>query len=150
MTNAHRGRGVLERTVWFGRLVLLGAALLFTMIAKRYLLDPAGASAPFAITLGSGAALTNTRVGQGGFPLAIAIALVACLLSTRRLRIGLGFLCILAVVVTAVRLLGLALDGPDPWTLHVLKPELVLIALSTLAFTLERRRRQLTWTETDQ
>jgi hypothetical protein len=40
----------------------------------------------------------------------------------------------------AARLLGLVLDGAAPFTLRVLKPELALIALSTTALLLERRR----------
>jgi hypothetical protein len=52
-------------------------------------------------------------------------------------------LAVLAVVVTAARVLGLVLDGPAPFTLHVLKPEVALFVASTAAFFLERRRRQL-------
>jgi hypothetical protein len=46
-------------------------------------------------------------------------------------------------VVTAARVLGLVLDGPAPFTLHVLKPEVALIIVSTTAFVLERRRRRV-------
>jgi hypothetical protein len=68
---------------------------------------------------------------------------LACLAAERRLLAGLGFLAVLAFVVTAARVLGLVLDGPAPFTLHVLKPEVALIILSTTAFVLERRRRRI-------
>jgi hypothetical protein len=39
-----------------------------------------------------------------------------------------------------VRFLGLAIDGPAPFTLFVLKPEVALVICSTIALVLERRR----------
>jgi hypothetical protein len=133
----------LRHTVWFSRIVLLAATLLFSMIAFRNLFDPVGAMAPHEITLGSAAGVTVARVGFGGFPLAFAIILLACLAAERRLLAGLGFLAVLALVVTAARVIGLVLDGPAPFTLHVLKPEVALIIVSTTAFVLERRRRRV-------
>jgi hypothetical protein len=132
----------LRHTIWFSRIVLLAATVLFTMIAVRGLFDPVGSSAVHAISLGSPAGITVARVGFGGFPLAFALILLACLLAERRLVTGLAILAVVAIVVTGARLLGLALDGPAPFTLHVLKPEVALIVASTTAFLLERRRRQ--------
>jgi len=43
-------------------------------------------------------------------------------------------------VLTAVRLFGLAVDGPAPFTLRVLKPEIAVTVLAAVAYTLERRR----------
>lgn len=127
-------------SIWFSRIVLLAATLLFSMIALRSLLDPIGAAAPHAITLGSAAGITVARVGFGGFPLGFAVILAVCLTSNRRLLAGLGSLAIIATVVTAARVLGLVLDGPAAFTLQVLKPEVALIVASTGAFFLERRR----------
>src|SRR6476646_5744121 len=104
--------GWLRHTVWFGRIVLLVATLLFSLIALRNLLDPVGSGAPHGITFGSAAGVTVARVGFGGFPLAFAIILASCLAAQRRLLAGLGFLAVLAIVVTAVRVLGLVMDGP--------------------------------------
>ena len=131
----------LRHTIWFSRIVLLAATLLFTMIALRGLFDPVGSSAAHAITLGSAAGVTVARVGFGGFPLAFGIILLACLVAERRLLIGLALLIVVAVVLTAARLLGLVLDGAAPFTVHVLKPEIALIVASTAAFIFERRRR---------
>jgi hypothetical protein len=45
-----------------------------------------------------------------------------------------------AGAITGVRLLGLAVDGPAPFTLVVLRPEIALVACSSIALVLERRR----------
>jgi hypothetical protein len=133
----------LRHTIWFSRLVLFAATALFTMIALRGLFDPIGASAAHAIALGSPAGITVARVGFGGFPLAFALILLGCLTAERRLSTGLAALMVVALVLTAARLLGLVLDGPAPFTVHVLKPEVALVVASTTAFVLERRRRRL-------
>jgi hypothetical protein len=130
----------VRHSVWFGRGVLGLASLLFTAIAVRALVDPVGASAAHEIVLGSPAGVTVIRVGFGAFPLAFAIVFAACIVSERRLFLGLAVLCIAAVVVTGARLLGLALDGPAEFTLRVLKPEVALVVASAAALLLERRR----------
>jgi hypothetical protein len=131
--------GLQHRSVWFGRVVLGGAALLMSRISVEYLVDPAAAVAPHQIALGSAEALTMMRV-SGSLFLGIALALVTCLVSDRRLQAGLGLLAIVATTITAVRLVGVVVDGPAPFTLKVLKPEIVLVVLSTAAFLIERRR----------
>jgi hypothetical protein len=133
----------LPHTVWLSRLVLLAAVTLFTAIALRGIFDPIGSSAVHAISLGSPAGITVARVGFGGFPLAFALILAACLSAERRLASGLAVLMLVASVLTAARLLGLVLDGPAPFTVHVLKPELALVLASATAFALERRRLRL-------
>jgi hypothetical protein len=134
--------GWVRQSIWFGRFVLGAATLLFTAIALRGLLDPVGSSAVHAITLGSPAGVTVARVGFGAFPLAFAIILLGCLVAQRRLLAGLGALVVVAIVLTAGRLLGLVLDGAAPFTVHVLKPEVGLVVASSVALVLERRRRQ--------
>lgn len=135
---------LLRHTIWFSRLVLAAATLLFAMIALRSLLDPVGSSAAHQITFGSGEGVTVARVGFGGFPLAFALMLLFCLLSARRLFAGLSMLVLVAVVVTAARVLGIAIDGPAPFTMHVLKPEIGFIVASATALLFERRRRHAT------
>lgn len=133
---------VLRHSCWFGRLVLAGAAVLFSLIAVRQIADPIGASAQHQIILGSSDAITIARVTGATF-LGLALVLAVCIVSERRLLAGLGVLATVVAAVTAVRLLGLFLDGPGPFTLQVLKPEVVLVALSSIAFFVERRRRQV-------
>jgi hypothetical protein len=131
----------VKRTLWFNRVVLAAGTLLMGMIGVRGLFDPVGSSAQHDISLGSAAGVTVVRVAFGGFPLAVAIILLVCLVADRRLLTGIAVLAVVAVVITAARLLGLVLDGAAPFTLHVLKPELVLIVASTVALSFERRRR---------
>jgi hypothetical protein len=42
-------------------------------------------------------------------------------------------------VLAGVRVFGLLVDGPAPFTLRVLKPELVVTVLAAAAYLLERR-----------
>src|SRR5260221_550764 len=116
---------------------LVAATALFTLIAWRYLLDPVASAAPARITFGSNEAITNTRVGFGAFPLGFALVTLGCLVSERRLLMGLGFLVTLVAVVTLVRMYGLVVDGPAPHTSRVLVNELVLLVLSSVALLLE-------------
>jgi uncharacterized protein DUF4345 len=141
-----------RRSIWFGRFVLAAATLLMIRIGVEYLTDPVGAVAPRGITLASAEAVTMMRVSGGVF-LAMAIAFAVSLASARRLLAGLGLLAIFAWTLTVVRLIGLAVDGPAPFTLKVLKPEVALVVLSSAAFVLLRRRgtresAQLTSTRT--
>lgn len=126
-------------SVWFGRFVLGGAALLLTRISFGYIADPIGTVAPHEITLGSAEAVTIMRVSGGVF-LGFAMVLVGCLWSERRLLVGLGCLTTIAGAILTMRLLGLAVDGPAPFTLRVLKPEVALVLLSAAALFVERRR----------
>ena len=136
------GERWLRHTLWFNRAVLAAATMLMTSIGLRGLLDPVDSSAQHAITLGSAAGVTVARVGFGGFPLAVAIILLGCVVAERRLLTGLAVLAVVAVVIAVARLLGLVLDGAAPFTVRVLKPELALILASTSAFFFERSRRK--------
>jgi hypothetical protein len=130
---------LLNRSIWFGRLVLAGSALLFTRIGLGTVLGPVAEAGRTHTTLGSPDAITVVRV-EGGIFVGIAVVLAYCLISERRLLAGLAFLATLAVAVMGARLIGLALDGPGPFTLMVLKPEVALVVLSGCAVLLERRR----------
>jgi uncharacterized protein DUF4345 len=131
-------RGIL----WFNRLVLAAATLVMTMIAVRNLRDPIGATLPLGIALRSPSAATIVRVGFGGFPLGFAVALFGCLVSTRRLLTGLGFLAAVIGAATAARIQGLLLDGMTPYNLGLLRPEVAMLTLSALGIVLERWRRR--------
>jgi hypothetical protein len=133
---------MVRHSIWFSRLVLGVATLLFGAIALRGLFDPVGSSAVHEIALGSPAGVTVARVGFGAFPLAFALILLGCVIAERRLLTGLGSLVVVAIVLTAGRLLGLVLDGAAPFTVRVLKPEIALVVASMAAFVLELRRRQ--------
>lgn len=131
----------LARSKWLGRALLLFACVLFVAIAAKNIADPVAAEGPQGIAFNSPAGLTVGRVGFGAFPLGFAVIMIACLISDRRLLIGLRVLNTVAILVTVVRLLGLAVDGPADFTFKVLRPEIVLSVLSTVAVVLESRRR---------
>ena len=125
---------------WFSRLLLLLATVLFLLIGLRYLGDPVNKAAADAISLGSVMAISRVRVGFGGFPLALSLILFGCLLSSRRLLIGLSVLATTVAVVTAARLMGIAVDGPAEEAVRLLRVETVLLTLSLAAIFLERAR----------
>jgi hypothetical protein len=136
MTRFSRG------VIWFDRLLLTAATFIMTMIAMRNLRDPIGATLPMGIVLTSPNAITVVRVGFGGFPLGFAIALLGCLIATRRLLTGVSLIAAVIGAATVARIQGLLVDGVTPYNLALLRPEVLLLTLSLVAIILEGRRRQ--------
>ena len=134
--------GSSRGVIWFNRLLLLAATCIMTMIALRTLRDPIGSTLPMGIVLTSPTAATVVRVGFGGFPLGFAVALLGCVVSTRRLLGGLFLLASIAGAATLTRLQGIVLDGATPYNLLLLRPEIALCVLSAVGIVLERRRRR--------
>jgi hypothetical protein len=137
---ATRGGGEM-RSIWVARVVLLVAAGLFVRIGLAYVIDPRGAAGANHVVLAANGAVTAMRV-MGALFVAVAGLLLASW-PTRRLLGGLAILSTIAVAVLAMRVFGLVVDGPDPFTTRVLKPEIVLVAVSSLALVIERRSRRL-------
>lgn len=130
---------------WLTRLLLFVVASLFTLISLRYMLDPVGRAAADEITLGSVTAISRLRVSFSGFPLAFALIMLGCLVSSKRLLTGLVTLLTVLVVVTGVRLLGIVVDGSAAEPLRLLRVEFILLALAGGGLLLElARRRRLT------
>jgi len=125
---------------WLPRILLLLATVLFFLIGFRYLGDPVNKAAADSIVLGSVMAISRVRVGFGGFPLALSLILLSCLVSQKRLLTGLSVLATTVGVVTVARLVGIAIDGPAEEALKLLRVEIVLLALSVTAIFLERAR----------
>ncbi|HEY6862895.1 MAG TPA: DUF4345 family protein [Burkholderiales bacterium] len=125
---------------WLTRLPLALAAVLFSLIAFKYLSAPVANAAADAIDLGSVMAISRVRVGFGGFPLAFALIMLGCLLSSRRVLGGLIVLATTVAVVTAARLIGIAVDGPAEEAVKLLVNEIVLLTLSIAALVLEQAR----------
>jgi hypothetical protein len=84
--------------------------LLLTVIAFRYITNPTHAAASTGVALSTPEALTDTRVA-GALALTIAFALVGCLVSLRRLRMGHAIVIALMAFILAVRMFGFAEDG---------------------------------------
>jgi hypothetical protein len=125
---------------WLPRILLLLATVLFFLIGFRYLGDPVNKAAADSIVLGSVMAISRVRVGFGGFPLALSFILLGCLFSQKRLLTGLTVLATTVGVVTAARLVGIAIDGPAEEALKLLRVEIVLFALAVAAILIERAR----------
>jgi len=127
---------------WITRLLLLAVTALFTLIGWRYLADPVGKAAADEITLGSVMAISRLRVAFGAFPLAFAVILLGCLVSTKRLLIGLVVLATMIGIVTAVRFLGIVIDGAAAEALRLLQVEAIVLTLSVIGILIELGRRR--------
>ncbi len=127
--------------VWLSRFVLLFATIVFSAISVKYLGNPVGTTAPFKITLGSAAAITNMRVGFGAFPLGFALITFSCLLRRRHIE---GLYCVMTIVgvATAARTLGIVVDGAASESFKVLLPEVAMLTLSILGLFLELGQRR--------
>ena len=135
-------KSVLKLSPWFGRLIVLAVAGLFTMISLKFILDPQHAAANAGIVITPGLGTTNTRAGFGGFPLGFAVILVFCLFSSRRLLAALASIATVAAVILAVRLFGAARDATFAQSAHLLIPEAAIFAISLAAAAVEARRRR--------
>ncbi|HYL77398.1 MAG TPA: hypothetical protein VEU96_24505 [Bryobacteraceae bacterium] len=125
---------------WINRLVLAAATVIFTAIGLRYIADPVRASAATGVTLNSGLAETTTRIGFGAFPLAFAIFSFVCLLSRRRLLVGVSLVITVVTTAIAVRLFSIAADGMVPQSVRLFVPETAILLLSITGLLLEGAR----------
>ena len=126
---------------WLTRLALLPPTIIFTLIATRYLAHPVASAAAQGIVLPPGMGVTIARVGLGGFPLGCAIFLATCVLSNRRLVMGLTFVSIMASVILVVRVFGMLADSTVQENLRLVRAEIGLLAVSVIGLILEWRRR---------
>ena len=124
--------------LWFSRMILILVAGILLLIARKYLFDPTGASAERGIILSTGGGRTIARVGFGGFPLACAIVVAACVPAARRVRYGLWFVIALFGTVLFVRLAGAVADKSLADNVPLIIPEVVFLALTTAALILGR------------
>ena len=130
---------------WLGRLILLIVTVLFTTLAWPALVDPVQAATAHGVSIGSAEALSRVRIGFGAVPLAAAIIAFMCLVWPRRTLIGLYFVLIWVGVITVVRIIGVAVSGPNDFDLRVLRPEIVILALTIVSIFIEngKQRREL-------
>jgi hypothetical protein len=124
--------------LWFSRIILAFVTVILLLIAKKYLFDPTGASAERGIVLSNGVGRTIARVGFGGFPLACAIVVAACLTAAERVRSGLWFVIALFGTVLFVRLISAVADKSLADNVPLIIPEVVFLTLTTAALILGR------------
>jgi Domain of unknown function (DUF4345) len=134
---------ISRASLWINRIVLGAATLIFTMIGLRYLADPVGASAATGATLNTALAVTTTRIGFGGFPLAFAVFTLICLVSQRKQRAGVTLVLTVMITAIVVRLFSIAIDGSVPGSTRLFVPEglFVLLACTGLLFDPSRVRQ---------
>jgi hypothetical protein len=133
--------GILRLVPFLRRAPLVMVTIIFTMVSVRYLLNPVRAAAAVGISFTSSGGVTVARVGFAAFPLSFAILAFTCVISSRRLLAGLYMVLTVVAVVTAVRILGIALDHSAHENARLLAPEAILLTLSVIAIRLESRRR---------
>jgi hypothetical protein len=124
---------------WAGPVVLALSIFVFTRIGWRYLVDPIGAEAAVGGTLAAPMAVTTARIGLGGFPLALALFNLGCLLS-RRFSAGLKLVAIVAFTAMTVRLYSAMVDGAVPESTKLFLPECLILIASLAALLLGRKR----------
>lgn len=127
---------------WLGRLILLFVALLFSILAWPALVDPVQVATAHGVSIGSAEALSRVRIGFGALPLASALIAFLCLIWPRRVLTGLYFVLIWVGVITVVRIIGVTINGPNDFDLLVLRPEIIILALTILSIYIERGKQR--------
>ncbi len=127
---------------WLTRLILLPPTFVFTMIAFKYISHPAEMAATVGIALNTPLAATILRIGFGAFPLGCALFTLSCLVSRRRLLIGLGFVATMMSVALAVRIFGIVVDGTARQSMPLVIAEVVLLAITLVGVAIETGRRR--------
>jgi hypothetical protein len=121
--------------------MLLAPTVIFALIASRYLFDPIQAGAAVGIALNTPMAITVARVGFGGFPLACSLFTLSCLVSTRRILTGLGFVALIMAVALIVRVSGMRVDGSIRENLGLVRAESIMLVVFIFGLFIERGRR---------
>src|SRR5215472_10075129 len=135
------------RAVWLGRLVLLAATIILTLVGLRGLTDPVHGLADRGISVSSGYGITTIRVATGAFPFAAGIVTLLCLVSSSRLLIGLSFTIILMAVALAARVFGILVDGSVvAENIRITGVETVVLLLAIVAVFLGARKHDSTQT----
>ena len=128
---------------WLVRLFLTPPTLIFAMIAARFLLHPVHEATAVGIAFASPLGMTIARVGFGGFPLACSLFTLSCVLSSRRLLTGLGFVATVMGVILAVRVFGMLADGTTQQNMRLVGAEIVFLVLMLVGVMIERGRRRM-------
>jgi hypothetical protein len=127
---------------WLTRLPLVLAVVFFLFLASQWLVDPTHVAVltESAVSLPSQAAITNMR-GTGALFVPLAGILVACLVSDRRVLLGLRLLTTIVAGAFTVRWAIVAFDGMTPLLARILRFEFVILLISVAGLVLETVRR---------
>ena len=110
--------------LWFTRIVVTYALLIFTFLAYLYIFAPLEHIAGFGISAsGVPESINFLRAGPGAFFLGMALFSAYGLARPRGLYICLWVLVVFNACIVAVRLFGIAVDGISPMQLRELRNE---------------------------
>ena len=126
---------------WLTRLMLVAPTAIFAMIASRYLFDPVRTGKAIGLAFNTPVALTITRVGFGAFPLAFSMFTLSCLVSTRRILTGLGFVALIMAIALVVRVFGMLADGSVQESMGLVRAEAIMLVVFLGGIFIERGRR---------
>jgi hypothetical protein len=124
------------------RMPLAMVTVIFALISFRYLTALRETAAGVGIAFTSPDGITVARVGFAAFPLAFAVLALACLVSERRVLIGLYMVLALAAIVFVVRTFGIIVDHSGGANARLLVPEALLVGMSLLGIRLARAKRR--------
>ncbi len=124
--------------LWFARIIVAYALLIFTFLAYLYIFEPLEHIAGFGISAsGIPESINFLRAGPGALFLGMALFSAYGLARPRGLYSCLWVLVIFNACVVAVRLFGMAVDGISPLQLTELRNEglsWLLFVASLVAF----------------
>lgn len=127
---------------WLTRLILLPPTFIFTMIASKYITHPVEMAATVGISFNAPLGITILRIGFGAFPLGCALFTLSCLVSTRRVLTGLGFVANMIGVALVARVFGMLADGTVRESMQLVIAEVVLLAITFAGILMELSRRR--------
>lgn len=114
----------MNRRLWFARVVVIYAAVLFAFLAWLYLARPLQHIAGFGISAnGSPESIAFLRVGPGAMFAFLSVTAFYGLLRSQYLRVSLIVLVTFNACVVAARLFGIAVDGVSDKQLTELRDE---------------------------
>jgi hypothetical protein len=126
---------------WINKVIVLMSAAIFIMIAVEPLAHPAANAAAQGIAFTSSLGPTVFRVSFAGFPLGCAAFLAYCLLSSRRTLTGLIFSALVLGILLLVRVYGMEIDSTVQQSMPLVKPEIILVAITLAGIAIEMGRR---------
>ena len=126
---------------WISKVIVLMCAAVFIMIAVEPLAHPVANAAAQGVAFTSSLGPTVFRVSFAGFPLGCAAFLAYCLFSSRRTLTGLIFSALVLGILLLVRIYGMEIDSTVQQSMPLVKPEIVLVAITLAGIAIEMGRR---------
>lgn len=124
---------MVRTRLWFARIVMLYALLIFSFLGYLYMFEPEAHIARFGVSVtGVPESINFLRAGPGAMFTAMAVTALYGLLRPRHFLACLWFIVVLNACVVAGRLYGMATEGISPLQLSELRDE----GLSWLLFVM--------------